>query len=224
MSSSHTVNTNKLPKVLKSRTPMRPPIPCPPWKGAGGCRQPRLCVLPRGEPGTDRTPRRKTQHLGLSSPHGLDRPQTDVLSLFFIAAVRPRGGRGGPGPFPDHLQSNLRYRKTSEWDKRSEEWGKRNKVTLLCWQLLPNLQTIWKLFIYKIIKISCPIPPPYLAVAGLLVSHGMVWGLWWRRLRGPQQNAAHSGQNTLGTWSHLVPGHGLGWCAEIFAKRISRDM
>ena len=121
MSSSHTVNTNKLPKVLKSRTPVPPRPSVPPRRRAGGCRQPLLCALPaskephvgrRGKPqragrrGPTAPPREKTQHLGLSYPHGLDRSQTNVLSLFVIAAVGPRRavqGQRQPRPLPRPL-------------------------------------------------------------------------------------------------------------------------
>lgn len=108
MSSSHTVNTNKLPKVLKSRTPVpSPPLPVPPRRRAGGRRQP-LRGKPRraGGRGPTAPPRGKTQHLGLSYPRGLARPQTDVLSLFVIAAVGPRRavrGQGRPRPLPRPL-------------------------------------------------------------------------------------------------------------------------
>lgn len=92
MSSSHTVNTNKLPKVLKSRTliPPTPPLPVPlspPRRQAGGCRQPLLPAKSLTWGGKTTPPWGKTQHFGFSYPPGPDRSQTDVLSLFVPAAV-----------------------------------------------------------------------------------------------------------------------------------------
>lgn len=175
MSSSHTVNTNKPPKVLKSRTPQ--PLRAPSQAG------PAPAVHPEGrhranpaEPKWGPT-QGKSQQLGFYTPQVSPTPSHGFLVLCPCVVVSckpqeaagPGRGKGGPGPFPDHLQANLRYGKTSERDKHSEEWGKSNKVTLLRWQPLPNLQTIRKLFIYKIIKISCPLLPYHLASAGLLV-------------------------------------------------------
>lgn len=47
MSSSHTVNTNKLPKVLKSRTPVPLLIPTSLWNDAAA---PALCLAASKEP------------------------------------------------------------------------------------------------------------------------------------------------------------------------------
>ena len=110
MSSSHTVNTNKLPKVLKARTPVPPRPRIPPRR-----RQSLPCALPAGtgkprkEPEDGDRPHRpgeKTRFSGLSHPHGPDRPQPDGLSLFVIVAAGARGaeqGRRRPQPLPRPL-------------------------------------------------------------------------------------------------------------------------
>lgn len=152
-------------------------------------------------------PQGETQQLGFYTPQASPTPNHGFLALCPCVVVSckpqeaagPGRGRGSPGPFPDHLQANLRYGKTSERDKHSEEWGKSNKVTLLRWQPLPNLQTIRKLFIYKIIKISCPLLPYHLASAGLLVPCTPCSGeilepqrRWLEGAAGPQQGAGHT--------------------------------
>lgn len=132
MSSSHTVNTNKLPKVLKSRTPVPPVPPSPLGGGLGDAGSP--CAVPclparsltrggeanRAEPGDGDRPHRPGEKHNAPGFHTLP-DSTDPKPMFYryllLLRQDPAGpcrGRAGPGPFPDHLQSNLRYRKTSE--------------------------------------------------------------------------------------------------------------
>lgn len=222
MSSSHTVNTNKLPKVLKSRTPVPLLIPTSLWNDVAA---PALRPAASKEPHVEledgdwpHHPREKHNTWGFHIPRDSADPKSMSYPYLLLLLLWDRGavqGRGGPSPFPDHLQSNLRHGKTSEWDKHPEEWGKSNKVTLLRQQLLPNLQIICKLFIYKIIKISCPILPSHVSVAGLLVPRtpcsGIIWELWRTWLQGLRLARGlgctrQGGQNALGTCSHLPPG------------------
>lgn len=213
MSSSHTVNTNKLPKVLKSRTPVPLLIPTSLWNDAAA---PALCPAASKEPHVELEDGDRPHHPGekhntrgfhiprdSADPKSMPYPYLLLLLLWDRGAVRGRGGPG-PFPFPEHLQSNLRHGKTSERDKHPEEWGKSNKVTLLRRQLLPNLQTICKLFINKIIKISCPILPSHLFIAGLLVPRtpcsGIIWEPWWRWLQGPQLGSARDVRHTTARW------------------------
>ena len=120
MSSSHTVNTNKLPKVLKSRTPVPHPVPSSPLEGGLGdggspCVVPCLSAksLPWGGGANHRQaedgerphhPREKYNTWGFHTrTDRLDRSQTNVLSLFVIAAVEPRRavqGQRRPRPLP----------------------------------------------------------------------------------------------------------------------------
>lgn len=179
MLSSHTVNTNKPPKGLKSRTPST--LPCPLPVHSEAC---RVHIPPRD---------------GTKAGFVLCGPGQPHTWCLLPALAGEAAGQGQPQPLPDHLQAKLRYGKTSEQDKHSEEWSKSNKVTLLHWQPLPNLQAIWKLFIYKIIKISCPILPHYLASTGLLMPctpcSGETAELWWRWLWGatsPWHSMAHT--------------------------------
>lgn len=210
-SSSHTVNTNKLPKVLKSRTPVPLLIPTAllEW-----CGSPALCLASSKEPHMEledgdwpHHPRGKHSTGGFHIPKDSADPKS-MSYPYLLLLLWDRGavqGRGGPSPFPDHLQSNLRHGKTSEWDKHPEEWGKSNKVTLLRRRLLPNLQIICKLFIYKIIKISCPILPSRVSVAGLLMSctpcSGLIWGLWRMWLQGLQLGPTQGMGHTMALWS-----------------------
>lgn len=211
MSSSHTVNTNKLPKVLKSRTPVPLLIPTSLWNDAA----PPLCARPAAKSltwswrmGTDRTiSGKKHTTWGFHIPRDSADPKSMSYLYLLLLLLWDRGavrGRGGPSPFPDYLQSNLRHGKTSERDKHPEEWGKSNKVTLLRRRLLPNLQIICKLFIYKIIKISCPILPYHVSVAGLLVPcrpcSGLIWELWRRWLQGLQLGPTQDMGHTMAWW------------------------
>lgn len=133
MSSSHTVNTNKLPKVLKSRTPVLPPSPSlrPPSKAGWGMPAAPVPCLPAkilpwggeadcGEPEDGDRPHRPGEKHNTRGFHTLT-GSTDPKPMFYryLLLLRwdpagPCRGRGGPSPFPDHLQSNLRYGKTSE--------------------------------------------------------------------------------------------------------------
>lgn len=120
MSSSHTVNTNKLPKVLKSRTPVPLLIPTSLWNDAAA---PSLCLAASKEPhmeleGGDH-PREKHTTWGFHTPRDSADPKSMSYPYLLLLLPWDRGavrGRGDPGPFPfpEHLQSNLRHGKTSE--------------------------------------------------------------------------------------------------------------
>lgn len=110
MSSSHTVNTNKLPKVLKSRTPVPLPSPHPPSKrGWGMPAAPARQIAESRRTGTVRSAPGKNTTLRAFLPSRTRRiPRPCFIAICYCCGRTPQGRAGAEAaPAPSPTTCNL---------------------------------------------------------------------------------------------------------------------